>query len=497
MMRALVGRELTPNQVLALVCAGVFFASLDQTVVVTALPALMLDLEISIARIDEAAWVITGYLLGFTAAVPLSGRAGDVYGHRGVYQVGLVVIAVASVVVAMSSGLGWIVGARMAQAVGGGALVASAIALASRRASGPRRAVVLGVVGASAELGSVLGPLYGGAIIELAGWRWIFWLNIPQSALLLAGLAFVREAARPAVRLDLGGGLLLGAVLALTTFALTQREIFQGASLEPYAVLGAAVALVGVLAVVESRAKEPLLSRALFATRRFLAAFSTQLLVGAGLVVALVTVPLMSDTVLGQTPLGGAMRLLRFTGAMPFGAVAGGYMARRLGVRAPTLLGLALAAAGFALMSGWDESIRDPALTVHLAVGGLGFGLVIAPVLTAAVDAGGDEYQGTAAALITVSRMLGMTLGLAALSGWGIGYFELLTADLTLPIPGIEPPPGAEVLTTAEYQRGVTDASVSVFSRFFLVGAVVSLAAVLPAVWMTARGGPEGKRTEP
>ena len=91
-----VGRNLSPNQMLGLVCAGVFFASLDQTVVVTALPAMMLDLEISSSRIDEAAWVITGYLLGFTAAVPLSGRAGDIYGHRRVYQVGLLVIAMAS-----------------------------------------------------------------------------------------------------------------------------------------------------------------------------------------------------------------------------------------------------------------------------------------------------------------------------------------------------------------------------------------------------------------
>ncbi len=490
-MRAVIGHELTPNQVLALVCAGVFFASLDQTVIVTALPALMLDLEISIARIDEVAWVITGYLLGFTAAVPLAGRAGDVYGHRRAYQAGLVVIAVASVLVAVSSALGWIVAARIVQAVGGGALVASAIALASQRASTSRRAVVLGVVGASAEMGSVLGPLYGGAIIDLVGWRWIFWLNIPQSVVLLVGLAFVREAARPGVRLDLGGGLLLGVVLALTTYALTQRDFFRATSIEPYLVLGTAIGVAGVLVAVENRAREPIVNTVLFATRRFMAAFSAQLLVGAGLIVALVTVPLMSDTVLGQTPLGGALRLMRFTGAMPFGAVAGGYMAQRFGVRAPTAAGLGFAAAGFALMSGWDETVRDPALTLHLALGGFGFGLVIAPILTAAVGAGGERYRGTAAALIVVSRMLGMTLGLAALSGWGIGYFEVLTAHLTLPIPGIEPPPGAEVLTAAEYQRGVTEASVAVFSRFFAVGAVLSLAAIIPSVWMTARVEPK------
>ncbi|MDP7618781.1 MAG: MFS transporter [Dehalococcoidia bacterium] len=484
------GRNLSPNQVLGLVCAGVFFASLDQTVVVTALPAMMLDLEISISRIDEAAWVITGYLLGFTAAVPLSGRAGDIYGHRRVYQVGLLVIAMASIVVAMSSGLGWIVGARVAQAMGGGALVASAIALASNRASASRRALVLGVVGASAEIGSVLGPLYGGAIIELANWRWVFWLNIPQSAFLLVGLAMVREAPRPSIRLDLGGGLLLGAVLALTTFALTQREIFRAASIGPYLILGLGIGLFVALVVVERRVRDPLFNSALFITRPFLAAFSIQLLVGAGLIVALVTVPLMSDTVLGQTPFGGAMRLMRFTGAMPFGAVAGGYLTRYAGPKLPTMVGLVLAAVGFVLMSQWDTSIRDPALSVHLAVGGFGFGLLISPILVAAVNAGGGAYRGTAAALVTVARMLGMTLGLAALSGWGIGYFELLTTDLRLPIPGIELPMGTEALTAAQYQQGVTDASLAVFSRFFIFGAVVSVAALAPALWL-GRHDPE------
>jgi MFS family permease len=481
------GRDLSPNQMLALVCAGVFFASLDQTVVVTALPAMMLDLEISIIRIDEAAWVITGYLLGFTAAVPLSGRAGDVFGHRRVYQAGLIVIAGASVVVAMSSGLGWIVAGRIIQAVGGGALIASAIALASNRASMARRAVVLGVIGASAEMGSVLGPLYGGAIIEFANWRWIFWLNLPQSAFLLSGLVLVREIPRPSVRMDLGGGLLLGAVLALTTFALTQQGIFQATSIVPYAIFGAGAVLLVLLLVVESRIRDPLFNRALFVTRPFIAAFSTQLLVGVGLIVALVTIPLMSDTVLGQTPFGGAMRLMRFTGAMPFGAIAGGYITRSTGPRVPTVAGLGLAAIGFFLISQWAADIRDPLLTTHLALTGLGFGLVISPILVAAVNAGGEAYRGTAAALITVARMLGMTLGLAALSGWGIGYFELLTADLTLPIPGFEPLPGAPLMTAAEYQEGVTGASLAVFSRFFLVGAAASAAAVVPALWLTSR----------
>ena len=470
----------SPGAVLATVCAGVFLASLDQTSVVTALPEIMLDLGITVDRLDDLAWIVTAYLLGFTVVMPLLGRAGDVYGYRRLYIGATLVFGAGSALVALAPSLGWLIGARVVQAVGGGALIPAAIALASERFPAARRPIVFGIVGAAAEMGAVLGPLYGGTIIHLLGWRWIFWTNLPVVVVLLAAVAAVPVVRAAGGRLDVRGGVLLAAGLALVTLALSQRSLFQGGAVLPYALGGAGIVAFVLLARVERRAIEPVISGALFLSRRFAAAMSAQLLVGGALIMALVTVPLMTDTVLGESPLEGGLRLMRFTGAIPVGAIAGGYAARWLGPRIPTLAGLAIGAAGLLLMSTWDVSIRDPALSLHLVTGGLGFGLVIAPLVVSAVDVAGDAYRGTAAAWITVARMLGMTLGLAALSAWGMGYFQLLTTDLAFPL-------GGSAAAMAAYEAGVTGAALDVFSAFFRAGAALSLAAIVPALFLPGR----------
>ena len=129
---------------------------------------------------------------------------------------------------------------------------------------------------------------------------------------------------------------------------------------------------------------------------------------------ALVTVPLMTDTVLGEQPLEGGLRLMRFTGAIPVGAIAGGYAARWLGPRLPTLAGLIIGAGGLWLMSTWDVSIRDPQLSLHLVTGGFGFGLVIAPLVVSAVDAAGDDATGYYEHWLAACERLLVERGLAA-----------------------------------------------------------------------------------
>jgi EmrB/QacA subfamily drug resistance transporter len=480
-------RALSPNGVLAIVCVGVFLASLDQTSVVTALPEMMLDLGITIDRLDSVAWVVTAYLLGFTVAMPLLGRAGDVYGYRRLYQVALVLFAVGSVLVAVATSLAWVLAARVVQAVGGGALIPAAIALAGNGLPAPKRAIVFGIVGAAAETGGVLGPLYGGFLIHVLGWRWIFWTNLVPVAVLLLGMLAMREVPRRPGHLDVAGGLLLAAGLTVLTLGLAQRSTFGAGSSISYVVVAAGVTLLAALVVVEGRVAQPVLLRGLFLSRSFLAAFSTQLLVGGALIMALVTVPLMTDTILGESPLEGGLRLMRLTGAIPVGAIMGGYATRWFGPRVPTVVGLGLGALGFLLMSGWGVDIAEPALSLHLAVGGLGFGLVIAPLLVTAVNAGPEEYKGTAAALITVARMLGMTLGLAAMSAWGMGHFHLLTADLAFPLPSVGEAGVVFQERVTAYRTGVTEASLEVFSSFFRSGALLTLLAIIPALLMSER----------
>ena len=229
-----VPRNLPAPLVLFVVGMGVFVAALDQTVVVTALPSVMLDLKIPVADLDRATWIITAYLLGYTVAMPLIGRLADVYGYPRIYQASLVAFALGSLLVAVSDGLTWTVAARVVQALGGGATIPIGIALASNALSRQRRGLALGIVGAAAEAGSMLGPAYGGAIIAVSSWRWIFWLNLPLSGILFLALFRLPNRSSPAGRVDyLGGVLLLGILLSLS-LALSHQELFSLSSAIPF-----------------------------------------------------------------------------------------------------------------------------------------------------------------------------------------------------------------------------------------------------------------------
>ena len=486
-------RTLPPPLILAVVGLGAFVTTLDQTVVVTVLPSLMLDLKISLTQLDQASWIITAYLLGYTAAMPVIGRLADVYGYAKVYQVALVVFVIGTSLVAVSQSLEWMVAARVIQAVGGGATVPIGLAIAGSALPRKQWGLALGIVAGAAEAGSMLGPAYGGAIIELSNWRWIFWLNVPQSAVLFLALFWLPNQPNREARVDYLGSALLVAALLLVSLALSRGSLFTLSSPVPFVMGGVGLALAGVLLVVERRAQQPLLSPALFRAKAFLAANGAQLLVGVSLIIAMVTVPLMANTIMGKTPLTGAMWLLRMTGAIPVGAVIGGLLLGRVGIRPVMVAGLGSAALGLLLVSGWDLDVRDPQLTLHLAVAGLGFGLVISPIMTQALTAVSDDYRATAASLVVVARMLGMTLGLAALSAWGVEHFQTLMSGLELPLP--EPGESAEETQAhlGEYNAELTAAGLSLFHNFLRVAAAGALVAILPALAMGSGRGRSGK----
>ena len=464
--------ESSQSAVLGIICLGVFSTALDQTVVVAALPSVMLDLEIPLTDLDRASWIVTGYLVSYTVAMPLAGRLSDVYGRVRMFQAALVLFSIGSALVAVAPNFPWIVSARVLQAFGGGATVPIGLAMAVAAVTPERRGVAIGLVAASAEAGSVLGPLYGGAIIEWIGWRWIFWLDIPQSFVLIALLAVLSNRSNPQAKMDYFGALALGVALTVLTIGLSQRSIFSGESIVPYAMLAGGVFIVVVLIMVERHAVQPLLASFLYTSRAFLSSNIAQFLVGVSLIIALVAVPLMAGTVMEKKAWESALHLVRLTAAIPVGAVIGGYILRWTGVRAVCITGLAFIGTGLLFMSGWETEVEELRLTVPLVMAGLGFGLVIPPIGVSALSAAPSHYWGAAASLVTASRMVGMALGLAALSAWGIERFYSLTADATI---------GA---TLEETEAPLIEAGVTVFQNLFMIAGFLSLFAILPALLM-------------
>lgn len=474
-------------------CFGVFIAADDQTVVVTILPDLLLDLKVGVTELDRASWTITGYLIGFTAAMPLMGRVSDRFGHRPAYIGAMSIFMVGSALVAVSPeipawlhaqlpglfgsdepDLRWTVGARVFQAVGGGAVMPIAIASVGDLLPRYRYAIAFGLVGASAEAGGVIGPLWGGLATHYLSWEWAFWMNIPLGLIVIAFvMRSPRGVPRP-VKIDLVGAALFAATLALLTTALSRSGERDAVFL---ALLGSAAATAAATIWWLSWTRAPLVPRRLVRAAQFAAANGTHLLIGAALIIAMVTVPLMADTVLGASPLEGGLRLLRLTAAIPVGALIGGAITQRRGPREVAIVGLLLVAAGFALMSRWGLEVADPWMTVHLALAGLGFGLLIAPVTASAMRSAREDERGAAASLVTVSRMIGMTVGLAAITAWGTTRFETLVADA--PAFSIDPEVQRQIAETA------ATAGLTVFRGFFIAGAVIALTAIPPTIMMS------------
>ena len=198
-------------------------------------------------------------------------------------------------------------------------------------------------------------------------------------------------------------------------------------------------------------------------------------MIGAALIIAMVNVPLISDTIMGKTALEGGLRLLRLTVMLSAGAVAGGFLCRKYGYLLPTVAGLALSGLGFLFLSRWPLDVAEPGMTIDLAICGLGFGLVIAPLATAAIDSAGEDQRGVASSLIVMMRMIGMIVGLAAITSWGMDRFNLMTSSLSL----------NEILNAPEE---LVQSLLQLFHDFFLAAMVICWAAVLPALWLRKKG---------
>jgi MFS family permease len=222
----------------------------------------------------------------------------------------------------------------------------------------------------------------------------------------------------------------------------------------------------------------------MFGRRTVAAACAANFLVGVALIAAMVDVPLFVNLAVasspGYAPLFSGTALAMFTLGMAGGSLLGGRLTAHHGYRLPAILGLLAALAGFMLMSRWGAALSLTAMTPGLIAGGLGFGLVISPIASAVINAVDEAQRGIASAVVLILRLVGMALGLAGLTTWGIYRLNVLTAALP-PLNQTDPAQAAHVLF--EQARLV---SVQVLGELFFAAGMVCLLACLPAVMMSA-----------
>jgi MFS family permease len=495
--------------ILALISIPIFIGALDLTVVSAVLPHVIYDLEIPIqSGLDDAAWIVTGYLLAYSVAMTFMGRLSDIYGRFRIYLIALAIFAVGSYLVAVADtwptrlllrgyylvadgrpdtslfALRAIIGARMVQAFGGGAMVPVGMALVGDLYPAGQRARPLGMIAAVDTAGWVVGHLYGGIVVRFFDWRMIFWLNLPicilAFILISRAARSVGDRRRPG-RMDWLGMLLIsGSLVALNAGLGTNVEAGGGSqALPPYAgpLVVIAIVLLALFIVRELQFSDPLVPLSLFKRPNFSAASAANFLTGFSLFVAIANVPLFINTVAAETLEQGAWdsgwMLSALTLPMAFAAVPGGYLAARRGYRLPSILGLLGSVVGLLMMTTWSINTTYLQMIPHLVIAGIGFGILIAPIAAAVVDAAPETHRGTASALVIIFRLIGMTIGVSSLTTYGVHRMKVLGAARL--------PDSADLVEIAQIGMQV---AADVIGETFIAAALVSALAILPVLFL-------------
>jgi MFS family permease len=481
--------ERRPYLILALVSLPVFIGALDLTIVSAVLPDVISSLQLDILKLDVAGWVVTGYFVSYAVSMTFMGKVSDIAGRRLVYLACLVIFFFGSWFVAASPGwpsrialgimglfqerpdssfasLYALIVGRVVQAFGAGAMVPVSMALVADLFPPDRRALPLGIVGAIDTAGWVLGHLYGGIMVQFVTWPWLFWINLPITLVMFA-LTWWMLTGLP--RFDVKGGIdWIGVVLfaaALTLFniglgapepdldgagaaAASNRQIWVG---------GAAVVFAVFLAS-QRRIRDPLVDLGIFANRNLSTAAVINLLVGFCIMVGLVSVPIFINVAGGVETTKAALvtgyLLCAFTVPMALAAIPGGWLSERLGYRSTVVAGLLVSIAGFWMMSLWRVEMAAQAvaffenlpqgfaslagrdtgvMAAGLALAGIGLGLTIAPILTAVVNAVGDQERAVASSLVIILRLIGMSISMSSMTAYGLRRTTVLSRELITP----------------------------------------------------------------
>lgn len=484
---------------------AVVLGALDTYVVVTIMVDIMSDVGIALNKIQQVTPIITGYLLGYIAAMPLLGRASDRFGRKLLLQVSLAGFAVGSVITALSTDLTTLVIGRVVQGTASGALLPVTLALAADLWAARNRAAVLGGVGAAQELGSVLGPMYGILLVWLFNhWQAVFWVNVPLAVIAMVMVHFSlpsKAKSDQPEKVDVVGGVLLAVALGLAVVGLYNpapdgKQVLPSWGLP--VLIGALIAAVAFF-VWEKVAKTRLLEPAGVHFRPFLAALGASLCAGAALMVTLVNVELFGQGVLGQDQDQAAFLLLRFLIALPIGALIGGWLATKIGDRIVAFAGMLIAAVGYWLISKWPVDllaakhdlgiISLPMLDTDLAIAGLGLGLVIGPLTSATLRVVPAAQHGIASAAVVVARMIGMLVGIAALSAWGLYLFNQYLQErlAALPAPTADTPGGILIAQGARLKTATIEAYTMQYGGIFGITAIVCVVGALFGLLIAGR----------
>ncbi|MFF8636096.1 MFS transporter [Streptomyces pilosus] len=403
--------------VVALACAGQFLVVLDISVVNVALPSMR-----SALALDERGlqWVVNAYTIAFAGFMLLGGRAGDLYGRKRMFLVGLGLFTLAS----LAGGLaqeGWqLLLARAAQGLGAAVLAPSTLTLVTSAVpEGAARARAIATWTAVGAGGGAAGGFVGGLLVDTLSWRWVLLINVPIGAVVLAAGARWLPGGRAGAgrRLDLPGAVLVTAGLATLAFGISQTEAEGWAAGTTLVPLGAGLALITLFLLVEARAKAPLMPLGLLRLRSVASANVATFLSGSAMFCMWFFMTMYAQNVLGYSPMEAGLALVPSSLAVVLGSKLAPRLMRTAGPRTVAVLGTLTAVAGCAWQS--TMTVDGTYLTAIMFPGVLmmlGAGLAGTPLAALAMSGGAPREAGLVSGLINTSRTMGGALGLAVMS---------------------------------------------------------------------------------
>ncbi|MBT3337985.1 MAG: MFS transporter [Anaerolineae bacterium] len=452
--------------VLSAVSMGIFLATIDGSIVNISLPTLVHAFKTDFALVQ---WVVLSYLLTVTTLVLGVGRLADIYGKKRIYTAGFIVFTLGSVLCGFSPTIQALIGFRVVQAVGASMIMALGMAIVTEAFPGSERGRALGITGTIVSVGIALGPTLGGFIIQNISWRWIFFVNFPIGVLGTWMVTRYVPNFQPAgrQRFDYWGALTLCVTLLSFLIGLTTGQRIGFGELPVIFLLVNALIFLGIFIKLELRLDEPMLDLRLFKNSLFSVSLTTGFIVFVCLSGSILLIPFYAENVLGFNPQQTGMLMAIVPIALGISAPISGILSDRYGTRPITVAGLAMLTVGFILVSGLNAETTALGYVLRFLPVGIGMGMFQSPNNSAIMGAAPRSRLGIASGMLSVTRTLGQTTGIAILGALWAGQVFKHVGNL---LPG-----GATTAPIAAQVAGLQ-------TTFLLVSVLIFLALLL-SIW--------------
>ncbi|WP_374720626.1 MDR family MFS transporter [Peribacillus tepidiphilus] len=403
--------------VLAGLIIGMFFSALEQTIVGTAMPTIIGELN----GFSIFAWVTTAYLITSTTIVPIVGKLSDLYGRRLLYLIGTIIFTIGSALCATATSMEQLILYRGLQGLGGGMIMPLSQTIIGDIFTAEQRAKWQGVFGGIFGLSSVIGPFIGGLIVDHISWHWIFLINVP-TGLLSAGLIYIGMKhetiyTQGKVHIDYLGIATLVPGLVLLLIGLTfGGDKFEWKSGTSAMIFGGAFLLILLFGFIEKKAKEPILDLSLFKNRVFATTNALGFLLGLGMFGAIMFVPMFMQGILGVSPTRAGSTMTPMMISMIIASILGGRLLLKLKFRTVLTTGMIIATLGFYLMSTMHLESSQFTAYAYMVVLGAGMGLVMPTLMIAVQNEFPKSQLGAVTSASTFFRSIGGTIGITILN---------------------------------------------------------------------------------